>query len=282
MKTLILSQNDIVAGSNNTVLEYAFPSGGIQLKEKTRVALSSVTMYNSTPNISITYNNNSFQYRWVDGATYTVSIADGFYEISDLNNYLHQTMYNNKHYLLNSSNQIIWFITLAVNTSNYKIDAIFYPLSLALYPTATFPLPSGSTWTMPGISTIPQLVIQVNAFRTIVGFQAGIFPSTNLFTTIQTASSSEIPQVSPLSSYTIKCNLVNNQYSIPNSLIYSFPPSGSFGQQFHISPNEYSYIDCSAGNYGVFRVEFSDQADRPVVILDPNITVLIVLKDSDE
>jgi hypothetical protein len=85
-----------------------------------------------------------------------------------------------------------------------------------------------------------------------------------------------------LSSYTIKCNLVNNQYSIPNSLIYSFPPSGSFGQQFHISPNEYSYIDCSAGNYGVFRVEFSDQADRPVVILDPNITVLIVLKDSDE
>lgn len=279
MKTLILSQNDIVPGSNNTILEYAFPSGGVHLKEKTRVALSSITMYASTPNISSSYNNNSFSYTWVNGQTYPVQIQDGNYEISDLNNLLHQTMKTNLHFLKDASGTYIWFLTMAVNTSNYKIDFVCYPMSTALYPTLTSPT---TAWSIPVTATIPQVVIPSNNFKSIVGFAPATYPSVQGFSTIQIVSSTMIPQVSPLSSYLVKCNLVSNVYSVPNSLVYSFPPGGSFGKQFYISPTEYSYIDVSPGNYSVFRVELTDQSDLPVVILDPNIVILMVIKDADE
>jgi hypothetical protein len=36
------------------------------------------------------------------------------------------------------------------------------------------------------------------------------------------------------------------------------------------------------GYYNIFRVEFTDQNNRPVVILDPNITVLIIIKGKTE
>lgn len=277
MKTLILSQNDIVPGSNNSVFEYAFPSGGVTLKENTKVALASISMYASTPNISVAYNNNVFTYKWVDGINYTVSIPDGNYEISDLNNLLHQTMKNNKHYLQDSAGNYIWFITMTVNTSNYKIDFLFYPMSTALYPTLTAPV--GATWSIPTVATIPQILISASNFKLIIGFAQGTYPSSPYFSEVRLVSSTTAPQVSPLSSYLVKCNLVSNIYSVPNSLIYSFPPGGSFGKQFYISPNEYSYIDASPGTYSVFRVELTDQSDLPVVILDPNIVILMVIKD---
>jgi hypothetical protein len=95
MKTLILTSRNIVSGSDNTTLEYNFPGGGINIDPGTTIALSSITQYYSTPNISISYNNNTFAYKWVDGVTYPVVVTDGFYEISNLNDYLHQTMLNN-------------------------------------------------------------------------------------------------------------------------------------------------------------------------------------------
>jgi hypothetical protein len=294
MKTLILNQTNVVAGSNNTILEYNFPAGGIQLEQGQQVALASITMYNSTPNISSVYVNDSFSYTWVNGTTYPVNIVAGFYEISDLNNYLHQTQLNNGHYLYqNSTGNFVWFLTMAVNASTYKIDLITYRMNTTLFPIGTgttdyrYPGPTTTppgAWSNPGTQAYPQFVIPSNGFRYIVGFEAGSYPSSTTIPTVAniTTSSTLIPQVSPLSAYTVKCNLVNNTYSIPNSLLYSFPPSSTFGSQFIVSPNQYSFIDVMPGYYNIFRVEFTDQNNRPVIILDPNITVLIIIKGKDE
>lgn len=297
MKTLILNQTNVLAGSNNTILEYNFPAGGIQLEQGQQVALASITMYNSTPNISSVYVNDSFSYTWVNGTTYPVNIVAGFYEISDLNNYLHQTQLNNGHYLYqNSTGNFVWFLTMAVNASTYKIDMITYRMNTTLFPIGTatteyrYPGPTtvspsapGNTWANPGTQAYPQFVIPSNNFRYIVGFEAGTYPSSTALTGNNiTTSSTLIPQVSPLSAYTVKCNLVNNTYSIPNSLLYSFPPASTFGSQFIVSPNQYSFIDVMPGYYNIFRVEFTDQNNRPVIILDPNITVLIIIKGKNE
>jgi len=290
MKTLILNQTNVVAGTNNTLMEYTFPSGGIQLKQGQQVALGSITMYNSTPNIAPVYVNNSFQYQWIDNLPYTVSIATGFYEISDLNNYMHQTMLNNGHYLIeNSTGNFVWFLTMAVNASTYAIDVVTYRMNTTLFPIGagttqySYPATTVSPWTNPGTNPYPQLIVQSNNFQSIIGFAAGSYPSSLALTGNNiTTSSTSIPQVSPLSAYTVKCNLVNNAYSIPNNLIYSFPPANAFGAQFIVSPNQYSFIDVSPGYYNVFRIEFTDQNNRGVVILDPNITVLIIIKDANE
>ena len=281
MKTIILTQKNVVPSTDNTVLEYQLPGGGVDIKEGTMIALSSISMYYSTPNISLSYNNNTFSYKWVDGITYPVTVVDGFYEISNLNDYLHQTLLNNKHYLVEvSTGKFVWFLTLAVNTSTYKIDVVAYPMNQVLYPPASYTLPSGATWTNPAVvGTNPQLIVSANAFRDIIGFSAGTFPASQVGGVTTTTSSTAIPQVSPLSSYLVKCSLVNNNYSIPNSLIYSFPPSGSFGAQFIVAPNEMSFIDCQVGYYNSLTVTITDQSDRHVVILDPNINILLVIHD---
>lgn len=280
MRTLILTQQNVVAGSNNTVLEYNLPGGGIDVKRGTTIALSSITMYNSTPNISVSYNNNSFSYTWINGNTYPVNIVDGFYEISNLNDYLHQTMLVNKHYLLEiSTNKFVWFLTMAVNTSTYKIDVVAFPMNSTTYLPANYTNPDPSNWTVPATNQNPQLVVAANAFRNIIGFSAGTFPTSNTIAATTTTSSTVIPQVSPLSSYLLKCSLVNNNYSIPNSLIYSFPPSGNFGGQFIVAPNQMSFIDCQVGYYNNILVSITDQNDRGVVLLDPNMTILLVIDE---
>jgi len=280
MRTLILTQKNVLPGTNNTVLEYNFPGGGIDVKHGTTIALSSITMYYSTPNISVSYQNNSFSYVWVNGTTYNVPIVDGFYEISNLNDYLHQTMLNNKHYLIEkSTNKFVWFLTMAVNTSTYKIDVVSYPMNSTTYAPANYDQPTTPGWTVPATNTNPQLVVSANGFRDIIGFSAGTFPSSSTIAVTTTTSSTAIPQVSPLSTYLLKCSLVNNNYSIPNSLIYSFPPAGNFGAQFVVAPNQMSFIDCQTGFYNNLLVTITDQNDRSVVLLDPNMTVLLVIDE---
>jgi hypothetical protein len=250
------------------------------VKHGTTIALSSITMYYSTPNISVSYNNNSFIYTWVDNNTYNVPIVDGFYEISNLNDYLHQTMLNNKHYLIeNSTGKFVWFLTMAVNTSTYKIDVVSYPMNSTLYAPANYSQPSSPGWTVPATNKNPQLNVLSNGFRDIIGFAAGTFPTSSTVSVTTTVSSTAIPQVSPLSSYLLKCSLVNNNYSIPNSLIYSFPPAGNFGAQFVVAPNQMSFIDCQVGFYNNITVTITDQNDRGVVLLDPNMTVLLVIDE---
>jgi hypothetical protein len=281
MRTLILSQKNVVAGSNNTIFEYAFPGGGIQLQKQTKIALASITMYNSTPNISAALGNNTYSYKWIDATVNVVTMPDGFYEISDLNNFLHQTMLNNKHYLTEvSTGDAVWFLTMSVNASTYKIDLLAYPMDTTNYVAPTdYTVPAGATWTIPAVSTNPQFIIPTTNFQFIIGFAPGTYPSATNNTTITTSSSTLAPQVNPLSSYLVKCNLVNNPYGIPNSLIYSFPPAGAFGAQFVIAPNEYSFIDCQDGFYNSMRIEMTDQNDRPTTILDSNINILMVITD---
>ena len=284
-----MNSTNVVAGTNNTVFEYSFPGGGVKLTEKDKVALASITMYNSSPNISTVYVNDSFQYRWVDNSLFTVTLATGFYEILDINNAMHQTMLNNGHYLVeNATGNYVWFLTMAVNAATYNIDVVTYRLTSALFPIGvgttqyTFGTSSNGTpaWTNPSTNAYPQLVVLSNGFRQVIGFDAGSYPSSLVIPTVPniTTSSTSVPQVNPLSAYTVKCNLVNNAYSIPNNVLYSFSPTGAFGAQFTTAPNEYAFIDVSPAYYNVFRVELTDQNNRGVVILDPNIIILIIIK----
>ena len=102
------------------------------------------------------------------------------------------------------------------------------------------------------------------------------------YSTIQSFSSSFTPQVTPLSSYLLTCNILNNNYSVPNSLLYSFSPSGAFGEQFTVAPYQYSFIDIQKGQYTSFEVSFLDQTNKPVVLQDNNLVILLVIAEKDE
>jgi hypothetical protein len=102
------------------------------------------------------------------------------------------------------------------------------------------------------------------------------------YSTIQTFSSTSVPQVSPLSSYVLTCNLLNNNFAIPNSLLYSFSPQATFGSQFTIAPNQYSFIDIQPGQYNSFQVSFLDQNNIPTNLQDNNLVILLIIADKGE
>ena len=278
MRTIVLNRQSIVPGTNNSELEYVFPGGGVSIGPGDKLALSSLTMFYSTPNITTLNNNTSYAYEW-KGVTYPVVMPDGFYEVAQINDFLHQTMINNKHYLVETStNNFVYFITLAVNTVTYKIDATVYPLSIALYPALDYTIPAGADWDL-SVLFSPSLTILPNSFGNVIGFAAGSYGTVTVTTVF---SSTFTPQVSPLSTFLLKCSLVNNSYSVPNSVIYSFPPFGSFGRQFTVIPPEFSFLDLQTGSYSTFRISLTDQNDRPISILDPDICILLVIKSSKE
>ena len=191
MKTLILDSNNIVAGSNNTKLIYQLPGGNIQFVQGQRVALSSITLYNSTPNITTSNQNTSFSYTWLDGNTYVVNIPDGNYDIPSLNTFFQSIMLNNGHYLVeNSSGQLVFFITMTINATYYAVQLTSYPLNATIYPIVQGGTTAGTysygtraignttqSWSMPTITIVPIFVVLDNNFQYIIGFKPGSYPN---------------------------------------------------------------------------------------------------------
>lgn len=126
----------------------------------------------------------------------------------------------------------------------------------------------------------------VSISQTIGAITGTFFPITATqspsYATIQTFSSAFTPQVSPLASYVLTCSLLQNNFAVPNSLLYSFSPSGNFGASFTVAPYQYSFIDIQAGQYNSFNVSFLDQNLRPVVLQDNNLVILLVIASKDE
>ena len=390
MKTLIINSTNVVANTNNSVYRYVFPAGAVNFLDGQKLALGSIQMYYSTFNISSAQSNNQFSYIWVDGREITITIPDGFYDVAQLNDFLHFVMVQQGHYLTDSNGNYYYFITFVINTSTYTININTYPMSLTLYPLATYTMGAYTTatittsspatpvaWSRPTNTIMPMVRILSNSFRYVVGYNAGYYPqgatgyattapttplaqatitttanttftatftvgSTNMttsitqtftvgqvlyspnlaqgtyivsgttvnwvlsaaalissttatnvaysmgasqspsYSTIQSFSSSFTPQVTPLSSYLLTCNILNNNYSVPNSLLYSFSPSGAFGEQFTVAPYQYSFIDIQKGQYTSFEVSFLDQTNKPVVLQDNNLVILLVIAEKDE
>jgi hypothetical protein len=290
-RTLILNSSNIVPGSNNSQLQYNFVGGGINLRSGQKVGLVNLSMYYSTFNITSNNKNNSYSYIWVNGVTYNVNMPNGFYDVDTINNYLHYTMVQNKHYLVSSTGDYVYLATWSVNASRYSVELNCFGLSSALATSNSWTLPSGATWVIPTNYIVPQIVIPSTNFSLVVGFSAGTYPNaviagvppaqtqTPSYASDQSFLSSFTPQVTPLASYILTCSLINNNYAVPNNLLYSFSPQGSIGDQFTIAPNEYMMIDCNPGNYSYFTMSFIDQDYKPVEIQDPNMIIQLIISD---
>jgi hypothetical protein len=297
MRTLILNSSNIVAGTNNSILRYNFSGGGVNLVKGQKLALASLQMYYSIFNITAANRNNVFSYVWVNGTTYTVTVPDGFYDIVALNNYLRFTMVQNTHYLTTTTGDFVYLLSLGTNAVRYSIQLNCFRISTAIATANSWSLPSGATWVLPTNTIVPELVVPsltTSNFGLIIGFNAGTYPNaviagvppgqtqTPAYTTDQSFLSTYTPQVTPLSSFILTCSLINNNYAVPNNLIYSFSPQGTVGSQFTVAPNQYVFIDVNPGQYNSFDVQFIDQNFRPIVIQDPNMVIQIVVSDVND
>ncbi len=279
MPTIVLNYNNVAnLNSGNNRLVYEFQGGGVQFKNN-EIALTSLQMYYSWYNINRTlYNNNLYQYVWIDGTIVNVNIPDGYYNIEELNSYLENVMVTNNHYIIDTTNgDFVYYLQWQTNPTFYAIQFNAYPVPSVL--PVGYVLPVGATWTLPLTATTPQITILPNGFRNIVGFNAGTYPTPTQSTTYSKLSDFT-PQIQPISSVQLTCSLIANPYSSASKTLYAFGvPETAFGGQVLITPPEFAFQKIVDGNYNQFVVEILDQDGLPVNLRDPQMCILLNIRD---
>jgi len=292
-RTIILNQNNIIANTGNSVFEYAFPLGGIAFKDEL-IAIQQISLYQSVFNITATNNNNKFAYQWIDGTITQITIPDGYYELEDIMAYFRDIMTSNTHYLI-SGTTYTYLLEIVVNASKYADQINSFQVSTTIATDNGWTLPVGATWALPVNPICPIFIVQNNDFQQIIGYNAGNFPSgvisgiapnqiqTPQYDSTQSFLSSTAPQIVPQPSYLCLCSLVNNRLSIPSQLIYSLTPSSSaFGTIYSIQIADLAFNKIEDGNYVNFRFTFVDQLGKSIIFQDPNMLILLIIKNKSE
>jgi len=277
MRPVILNGNNLVLNNDNRdTYKYKFPVSA-SFKD-VQIAVGSVTLYYSWDNItsantSSQYNNNQFNYKWIDGSTYNVILQDGIYEYEDIFKNLQYVMIKNGHYLVNENGENVYFLEMLVNS-------VFYSIMLNTFAVPTS-LPSG--WTnpagmvFPATTKTPQFIIlPTNNFYKVIGFTPATYPT--LPETINYSVLSDlVPEISPVVSLIMTCNIISNKYSVPPTLLYTFPFTNyKSGDLITIIPSQLIWTPVSDGSFQDFEIQFLDQNLNKISIRDTNICINLV------
>jgi hypothetical protein len=76
---------------------------------------------------------------------------------------------------------------------------------------------------------------------------------------------------------------IDNKYANPSSVIYSITPSVGIGALITEKPPEFNYNRLLRGSYNKIRLQFLGSGSlNPIQIADPNICIMLVIKDNDD
>ena len=287
--TLVLNQANVVSTDNNQLV-YNFPNSVSFPNHE--IAVQSVAMYYSWQNINATpLTNNTFTYSWVVGAgpatTYTVTIPDGTWEIADINNFLQYTFIQNGTYLINASSQNVYYAEFIVNANRYAVQLNTFPVPIALPVGWSVPVANPATGAagfvgFPNTVFNPSVITPAN-FNNIVGFAASFVSGLNTGVgTNLSFLSTTAPQVQPNPSIYLSISNIENGYAIPNSIIYSVTPNVAFGEQIREFPPQFAWNKLIKGTYNQLRMTFLGQNRQPIKMQDPNMTIVLVIRDTKE
>lgn len=288
-RTIILNSGNIVPNSSNSRLKFDF-NEPLKLRQGDKIAVASVNLYKSWNNIDTTlYNNATFQYLWFDisgvlNQTITINIPDGYYTIENIQLFIESQMYANKHYLYNTvtfENQ--YFI-------NFKANEVLYAFQLYVYPIPDTLLDGGTTlytkpsdvWSLPTIPTTPQIIFSpIYKTNEILGFEYGTYPSAPS-RYLSTMTGGIIPQLNPVSSIILTCNLCSNTIIRPSNVLYSFSDAGiGFGNLISEKPNQLLYINTIEGWMNHIYIELYDQNFKDIRIKDSSMVIMLSLITKD-
>lgn len=277
----ILLNSSNVINSYNTVFDYKFISGAFEVNEGAEICVSSITLPYSWFNVNkALYNNNGFSYTWADGTTYSVTLPDGFYTVTDLNQYLQNVMISNNQYLINTSTgQYQYFISLFTNVTYYTNSFIltYVPTSLP----SGYNAPTGFVYSTT-TAKAPQLIIPSNNFGKLIGYSAGSYPSTQASGTAMSylnVLGNITPNITPVNAITVRCNLCNNECASPTDVLDVFNINTTFGSNIVYTPNYEKWISANPGTYANIFVYLQDQNLNTIISNDSNVSIAILLRN---
>jgi hypothetical protein len=268
---IILNQSNNLSTNAPNTLTYTFPFQ--QTFKNKEVALNFLSIPYSWPNVTSSYNNNSFSYIWTNGSTYNVTMPNGFYQVSDINNFLELTMISNGHYLVDSNGNQVFYINIQANSTYYCITFTMTPIPSSL--------PSG--WSNPNSITLnghcPQIVIPSTNITTLLGVNAGTYPSSQTQANAYGLNGQLVPQVSPVTVVNIACNISYNPLSTNQKVLYSFTPNVSYGDYYISQPQNMIFFEIPNGTYPTVTIQFLDNSFNLLPNLDNSIQINLVIRE---
>jgi len=297
MRTIVLNTNNIVPDGKNNKLIYKFPNS-VQFKNNS-IAVSSVSMYYSWFNISAELQNNTFTISYLNTSgvltPYVVKIPDGTYEVATLNALLQFEFIQLGLYLLDTvSGKNVYYGEFILNPSRYavQINTFLFPTSL---PTG-YATPANFVGFAPTTYN-PVITLPAN-FNKIFGYTVGFSTALNQSNSYVPPANDPLidkngagtisylsniaPQLQPNQSLYFAISNINNQYSQPSSIIYALVPTVRIGEVIIERPPQFAWNALIDGTYNELRLTFLGSDLAPITINDPNMTILLVIKDNNE
>ena len=282
VKTLILNSSNVVQNSGNSKYIYRFPNS-FQLNQNDKISLAQIMIPYSNYNINKSLYNNADLSIIYNGQTTNITIPTGAYTIETLNEYIHGVIRltsNNLPYTSTGSGSSIsynYFINFSTNQTYYSIDLVINPAILGSASN-----PKGVIFT----GFCPQVVINSNISE-IIGFNKATYPNVSNQATdyiIRSKDMGLIPNISPVNSYIMLCNLAYNNASGQNTnILYSFSSNGTtFGNNIYINLQQYQFVDTIPGCYQTLEITILDQNFRNVEFNDYNVLITLIVKGNEE
>jgi len=281
--SIILNSNNVSPNGTNSQYTYNFINGALNIPENSLMCISNVTIPYSWFNVnSSQYNNNTFQYTFPTpnphtGATvFTVTLPNGFYTVTDINQYLQTQMIANKQYLVNSAGEYVYFITLQYDVNYYAVQLECFAVPDAL--PAGYTNPANMAFPAAGAPATPTVTIfDYNNFGTLIGFDSGTYPNTSQ-TSNQSFTSNMVPDGSPVNALIMRCNLIDNNVVMPSDIMDSIPISNiAFGSNLTYQPPFPKWVKMKSGKYSNMTVQLVDQNLNAIVAKDPNVCITLLL-----
>jgi len=256
------------------------------------MCLSSTAIPYSFFNVSSYYANTKFSLTFPTGATTVslpITLPDGFYQITDINNYIQNQCILNGLYLINSIGQSVFFFQMVVTTTYYAIQTLYFVLPTASqYVALGYTLPpvlsSGlNTYTTSGglpstISQIPHLVLATGSPAVIMGYVPATYPSVSTSTSTVSYLGTLCPIGSTVNSIIARVNCLKNAIAMPSDILDSFPVNGDFGGAIIYDPSFEKWIGVSDGTYASFTLTLVDQNFGTINAIDPNVCITLLIR----
>jgi len=280
--TLLLNSSNVI-GSNNNTYQYNFISGSFHAKD-CEMAVSSLAIPYSWYNITSAYNNKTISISFPYLATTTtlnITLPDGFYSVSDINNYIALQMINAGLYLINSTGSYVYYFQVYSNATYYTNTIV-----LSLVPTSLptgYSLPPTGFWSgsgngLPTTASTPSFTLASSgSINTILGFKTGTYTSST--SSSQSINGTITPVGSTVNALVARCNLLSNNIAMPSDILDTVPiTSTSFGSNLTYNPPFQKWIDIRDGAYNSMTITFQDQNLNTLYALDSNISMSLLIR----
>lgn len=297
MRTIVLNTTNLVPDGKNNKLIYRFPNSVVF--KNNSIAVSSVSMYYSWFNISAELQNNTFTISYLDTVgtltPYVVNIPDGTYEIVTLNALLQFEFIQLGLYFLDSvTGNNVYYAEFILNPARYavQINTFLFPTALPVGYTAPPNFVGFAPTTYNPVITLPANINKI--FGYTAGFSTDLNQSNSYVPpagdplvdkngagTISYLSNTA-PTLQPNQSLYFSISNINNQYSQPSSIIYALVPTVRIGEVIIERPPQFAWNKLIEGTYNELRMTFLGSNLQPITINDPNMTILLVIKDDGE